>query len=225
MSTPSPHASGLRCGLDFSLLVRRMLLVTCCAGGALLLGACGSTEALRSAEDPATILPYDTLAVEDAEQLPKPTAIPAPRTPAVSQLIRDALRTDGSISRPALIRRLGPPERILIEPIQNQYGAGTTDTIRTLTYPGLRAMLYEATQSTRNFLIRLVLTSGRYTSPEGLRVGMRSAQVVATIGPPTERDQQTGELVYAEHNSMPTALILTMRHGRVTEIAWEFYFS
>jgi hypothetical protein len=157
--------------------------------------------------------------------LPKPTDIPAPRTPAVSQLIRDALRTDGSISRPALIRRLGPPEQTSIEPIQNQYGAGTTDTIRTLAYPGLRAMLYEATQSTRNFLIRLVLTSGRYTSPEGLRVGMRSAQVVATIGPPTERDRQTGELVYAEHNSMPTALVLTMRHGRVTEIAWEFYFS
>lgn len=207
------------------LLARRRLLTVCCAGAALLLSACGSADAVRTGTDPAATLPKSALSVEEAEQAPKPAAIPAPPAPAVAALIHDALRTDGSISRPVLVRRLGPPARVAIEPVRNQYGPGTTDTIRTLTYPGLRAMLYEATQSTRNFLIRLVLTDSRYVSPEGLRVGMRPPQVVSAIGPPTERDPQTGELIYAEGATMPTALILTVRHGRVTEIAWEFYFS
>ena len=200
------------------------MLAACCAAS-LLLSACGSSDAVRADADPTAPLPSATLSVEEAERAPEPTAVPAPPAPAVSQLIHDALRTDGSISGPVLLRQLGPPERVTIEPIQNQYGSGATDTIRTLTYPGLRAMLYEATQSTRSFLIRLVLIDGRYASPEGLRVGMRPPQVIAAIGPPTERDTPAGELIYAERESMPTALILTVRHGRVTQIAWEFYFS
>jgi len=224
MPMPPARAAEPRRGSRPSPFVQRMALAACCAGS-LLLSACGGTDAVRSDADSAAPLPRTPLAVEEAERTPEPAAIPAPPAPAVAQLIHDALRTDGSISRPALLRRLGPPQRITAEPVQNQYGTGTTDTIRTLTYPGLRVMLYEATQSTRSFLIRLMLIDGRYASPEGLHVGMRPPQVIATIGPPTERDGMTGDLIYAERDSMPTALILTVRRGRVTTIAWEFYFS
>lgn len=198
------------------------LLLGCCGIGLLLLSACSSSKSARVDISP---LPYDTLVVEDFEHLPAPTATPPPRAPAVAQLIHDALRNDGTITRTALLRRLGPPLRTTIEPVSNPYQSGQTDTVRTLTYPGLRAMLYETTPRVRTFLIRLTLTDERYATPEGLRVGMPPARVRATIGPPTTHDERAGELVYAERESMPTALILTVRHGRVTEIAWEFYFS
>lgn len=224
MSMPSARAPEPRRGSRPSLFAHCMVLVAC-GIGSMLLSACGSADAVRSDDAPVPVQPNDAPVVEEAVRAPAPTAVPPPPAPAVAQLIHDALRSDGSISRPALLRRLGPPQHVTIEPIQNQYGTGATDTIRTLTYSGLRAMIYEATQSTRNFLIRLVLVDGRYASPEGLRVGMRPPQVIAAIGPPTEWDDVTGELIYAERESMPTALILTVKNGRVTQIAWEFYFS
>lgn len=199
------------------LPVRWILLLT----GSLLLSACGTSEpALQTSSDP---LPYDTLAVEEAERLPAAPATPPPRSAAVAHLIDKALRTDGSISRPELVHRLGLPLQTTVEAIPNQYDSTRTDTVRTLVYPGLQAMLYET--SPRTFLIRIVLTDERYVSPEGLRVGMLPQQVVSTIGPPTAHDQRAGELIYAEHDTMPTALILKVRRGHVTQIAWEFYFS
>lgn len=199
------------------LAVRCALLLT----GSLLLSACGASEpALQTYTDP---LPYDTLAVENAERLPAAPATPPPRSAAVAHLIDKALRTDGSISRPELVQRLGLPLHTTVETVANQYDSSRTDTVRTLVYRGLRAMLYET--SPRTFLIRLVLTDHRYLSPEGLRVGMPPQQVVSTIGPPTAHDRRAGELIYAEHDTMPTALILTVRRGQVTKIAWEFYFS
>lgn len=199
------------------LSVHWMLLLT----SSVLLSACGTSEqAARTSTGP---LPYDTLAVEAAERLPATPATPAPRTAAVAHIIDKALRTDGSIDRSELVQRLGLPLRTTAESVPNQYDTTRTDTVRTLMYRGLQAMLYET--SPRTFLIRLVLTDDRYISPEGLHVGMPPQQVISTIGPPTAHDQRAGELIYAEHDTMPTALILTVRRGHVTQIAWEFYFS
>ena len=203
----------------------RQVLVGCGLGLLALVGsACSHSEATRADLD-ADLTPRDTVAVEATERLPEPAATPAPTTTAVARLIEDALRADGNITKAALMRRLGPPDRVTTEPVRNAYALNRTDTVRTLIYRGVEAMLYEATQSGQTFLIRLVLTSRRYRSPEGLRVGMRQVQVINRIGPPSERDAATGELIYAERASMPTALILTVRRGRVTQIAWEFYFS
>lgn len=201
----------------------RRLLLAACWGALLVLSACTGSEAVRHTDVPPP--PYDTLRVEAAERLPEPAAVPAPPAPAVARLITDALRTDGRIDRTALLRRLGPPLRTTVEPVSNLYRTHQTDSVRTITYPGLQAILYETRRPARIFLIRLVLTDSRYASPEGLRVGMLPRQVVAAIGPPTERDRAADELIYAEHNSMPTALILTLHQGRVAAIAWEFYFS
>lgn len=200
------------------------VLIGCCIGTVTLTSACSSSEATR-ADRASQVALQDTIAVALAAHTPVPTAAPAPRAQAVTQLVGDALRRAGNVGRAELIRRLGPPRRVAAKLIHNRYELGRTDTMRTLLYPGLEAVLYEATQPTRTFLIRLVLTSARYRSPEGLHVGMLQTQVLDRIGPPTTRDRATGELVYAESESMPTALILTVRGGRVTKITWEFYFS
>lgn len=205
-------------------MLARWILVAGCAGIVALTSACSGSKATQI-DASADIAPRDTMPVETAERMPVPSATPAPRAAAVSQLIESALRADGNISQAELVGRLGPPLRITSEPIPNQYEPERTDTVRTLTYRGLTAMVYEATQSGRTFLIRLVLTSGRYRTPEGLHVGMRQAQAIDRIGPPTERNAAANELIYTESESMPTALILTVKGGRVTQIAWEFYFS
>lgn len=202
----------------------RWILIGCCLGTVTLTSACSSSEATR-ADDTVEVDRHGVAAVEPAERPPTPTTTPAPRAEAVTQLIGDALRRAGNVRRAELLRRLGPPRRTTAEAVHNRYALGRVDTVRTFLYPGLEATLYEATQPPRTFLIRLTLTSARYRSPEGLHVGMHPTQVIARIGPPTEQGATAGELVYAEHESMPTALILTVEDGRVTQIAWEFYFS
>lgn len=202
----------------------RWMLIGCCVGAATFASACASSTPSRT-DRSSRIALRDTLTVETVERVPEPASTPAPQATAVSQLIEEALVRAGNLSRIELVRRLGLPRSTATAPIPNRYEPGRTDSVRTLTYPGLEAALYEATHTMHTFLIRLALTSRRYHSPEGLHVGMRPAQVVDRVGPPTERDPVTGELIYAESESMPTALILTVRGGRVIRITWEFYFS
>lgn len=199
------------------------MLIGGCVGAAMLASACSSSRTPHVAA--LDLPPHDIASVETALHAPVPVSTPAPRAAAVTHFIEDALRNAGNISRSELLRHLGPPHRTSTEPVRNQYELGRTDTLHTLTYPGLTATLYEATQPARTFLIRLALTRARYTSPEGLHVGMPETRVLDRIGPPTERNSASNELIYTERASMPIALILTVQDGRVTQIAWEFYFS
>jgi hypothetical protein len=143
----------------------------------------------------------------------------------VTQLIRDALRSDGSITRSDLVQRLGPPPHTEQRPIPNQYDPTRTDTVRTLQYPGVKALIYDVTGERKTFLIRLALTTDRYASPEGLRVGDSEERVLERIGPPTDRDTARSEWIYEEDKTTPTALVIQMQDGRVAQLAWEFYFS
>jgi hypothetical protein len=143
----------------------------------------------------------------------------------VAQLIRSALRSDGSLSYNVLVQRLGPPNRIQTEPVKNQYVRGQVDTLRTLVYTGLEALVYDVTNDSKTFLVRLSLSSTQYTTPEGLHVGLPEEHVIDELGPPTRRDEARGELIYQESEPTPTSMVVQVRDGRVVRINWEFYFA
>jgi hypothetical protein len=156
---------------------------------------------------------------------PEPTEEMGPPTDVVSRLIQEALQSDGSISYNTLLDRLGAPSSVETEPVPNQYVQGQIDTLRTLVYSGIEALVYDVTNEAKTFLVRLSLSSTQYTTPEGLRVGLSEQQVIDEVGPPTRRDASRGELIYQETEPTPTSMVVRVRNGRVVQIDWEFYFA
>ena len=148
-----------------------------------------------------------------------------PPSDAVSRVIQDALRSDGRLSYDALLRRLGSPRVVQTEPVANQYVRGQTDTLRTLVYTGLEALVYDVTDDSKSFLVRLSVSSTQYTSPEGVRVGLSEERVLDQIGPPTRRNASRGEWIYQESDTTPTSMVVRIRDDRVVQIDWEFYFT
>jgi hypothetical protein len=157
-----------------------------------------------------------------------PSSSDAPEEPppdAVTQLIQDALRSDGSVSRRELIDRLGDPRAVSTEPVANTYDPKVVDTLRTLAWSGVEALVYDVAHEPRSFLIRFSILSAQYETPEGLRVGDSQSRVLDLIGKPTDRDDARGEWVYQESDATPTAMILFLKRGTIQRIEWEFYFS
>lgn len=206
-------------------MYRKLVLVLICQVALSLgTGACSSAESTRPEpnERPSS---SETKTVEPTEPEENPREKTGPPTDVVSQLIRTALKSDGSLSYESLIRRLGAPQRVEKVPVANQYVDGQIDTLRTLVYPGVEALVYDVTTEQKTFLVRLSLSSTRYTTPEGLSVGLSEEQVLDQLGPPTRRNSGNGELIYEETEPTPTSMVVKIHNGRVSRIDWEFYFT
>jgi hypothetical protein len=202
---------------------RKLWLVFLCSA-VLVVGLSACSSAKEASEPPSTPPPPSTpnkpVTVEE-----EPSPPPGPPVDVVTQIIQQALRTDGSVSYEDLVERLGRPQRVSSRPVSNAYQPDQTDTLRTLTYRGIEALVYDVSRSPKTFLIRFSLMNDRYASPEGLRVGDPRSRVLDVIGPPTRRNPGQNELIYSEDDSMPTAMIVTLTNDRIARIDWEFYFS
>lgn len=203
-------------------MLRKLTYVLVCqVVVSLAIGACSSAESTRSGSDERISPPSLATPVEPAE----PTEEAGPPVDVVSRLIRKALRSEGSLSYSTLIQELGPPQRIKKEPVANQYVRGQIDTLRTLVYTGIEALLYDVTDDPKILLVRLSLSSTQYSTPEGLRVGLSEARALDELGPPTRRNESRGELIYEETESTPIAMVVRIQNGQIVRIDWEFYFA
>lgn len=211
------------------LMERKFVVVLLsCAVGVAGLSACSSAKNVSEPPETATTNPPSApeagATASSAGTTPSAAGTP-PAQDVVAQIIRKALRTDGSVSHGELLRELGPPQRVETEARANAYQPDQTDTLRTLVYPGLQALVYDVSGSPKTFLIRLSLLTDRYATPEGLRVGDAGRRAARILGSPTRRNADANEWIYSESDSMPTAMILTVRDRTITRIDWEFYFS
>lgn len=186
-----------------------------------VMGACSTAESTQTPSQG----PSPTSVERPETERPKPTEATGPPSDVVSRLIQKALRSDGSVSYRTLVQRLGTPRRVEREPIANQYVRGQMDTLRTLVYTGIKALVYDVTNEEKTFLVRLSVSSSQYTTPEGLSVGLREGDVIETLGPPTRRNASPGTLIYQETKPKPTSMVVQVRDGRVVQIDWEFYFT
>lgn len=203
-------------------MYRKLVLVLICQV-ALSLGmsACSSAESSRPAASSSPKAP----AIESPESVEEPTEKLGPPSDVVSQLIRTALQSDGSLTHASLIQRLGTPQRVESVPVANQYVEGQIDTLHTLVYTGVEALVYDVTNESKSFLVRLSLSSTQYATPEGLRVGLSEKRALDRLGPPTRRNDKDGELIYEETEPTPTSMVVQIRNGRIARIDWEFYFT
>lgn len=196
-----------------------LLLAFCLVGG--LLAGCSGTDSTQS--DAGRAADTGAAPATTDEAPPPEDAGPAPT--AVSALIDTALQSGGALDARDFERRLGPPQQIEIRPVPNQYVEDQTDTLRTLIYRGLRAQVYGVTGRPKALLVRLVLRSAQYETPEGLRIGLSEQAVLETVGEPTRRNATQNELVYQEDGPTPTSMVVRLQDGAVARIMWEFPFT
>lgn len=197
---------------------RRWPLILSCVVGVTVF-ACSSEETARPPSNGVSVLPGGgTIDVSPTEEA-------GPPSEAVSRLIEDALRTEGDLSYEELLQRLGPPAETETQTVANKYVENQTDTLRTLIYTGVQALVYDVTDDSKSFLVRLSISSTQYGSPEGIRVGMSTDRVRDELGPPTRRNRSRGELIYQETGPTPISMVVRLEEERVVEIGWEFYFA
>lgn len=185
-------------------------------------GSCSTSDGTRDESQGSA--PPDR-AIEVEADLPSPRDRTGPPAEAVSTLIRDALQSDGSLSYRVLLGRLGTPQRVETEAVANDYVANQVDTLRTLIYNDVEALIYDVSHRPKSFLVRLTLVGERYATPEGLSVGLSEQEVLDKLGIPTRREAGGKALVYEETDPTPIAMIIQLEGGQVDRITWEFPFT
>lgn len=198
----------------------RLVILTSFVGMSVLLMGCSSGEAVRAPSN--SVSPPSGVRVL---KVTSPTSEAGPSSANVSRLIQDALESKGNVSYDQLRQRLGPPEEVEMETVPNQYVEDQVDTLRTLVYTGLQALVYDVAREEKSFLIRLSISSTQYGTPEGIQIGASENRVLEVFGPPTRRNQSRGELIYQEAGTTPISMVVRIRDGQVVQIGWEFYFA
>jgi len=122
-----------------------------------------------------------------------------------------------------LLDRLPPPQRVTVHTVPNLHDPATLDRVVTRHYPGLDLSIYEASAVGKELPLRLRVTSPRYRTAEGLRVGSSVDEVRAALGPPD--DAAGSELLYLSDEPTPDVLRVKVQEQRVAELNWDFYID
>ena len=144
-----------------------------------------------------------------------------PTPQRVKQFIGDALQPSIEITPAGVERRLGAPESVEKEPIENEHDPSQTDTLRTLVYEGLQVEFYDVSGSGKQMLRHITLTGEQYAGPRGLHPGISRAAVKDTLGPPSRTKQD--QFIYEAGEPTPTFTIVHFEGDAATRIEWAFY--
>ena len=186
--------------------------------------ACAALAVAGCAEaaDPAPPRPTEPARAE-------PASAPAPQVrPGVSLDRLLAAHDDPT----AFLQTLRPPRSERAEPVQNEYVAGQTDTVRTRVYDGLRVRAYEVTDGPA-FVQSVTVTGDGYGTSDGVAVGETRAALEAVLGPPVAglAAGRGGAVVYQTGaGPAPTTVDVTYEPDaggteRATEITWRPYLD
>ena len=88
-------------------------------------------------------------------------------------------------SRSSLSEALGTPDSVAISTVSNRHDSAVTDSLFTVSYPGLSANIYRASYDGRELLSAVSISADRYLRPESpLRLGMDEAEIGLLLGEP-----------------------------------------
>lgn len=144
---------------------------------------------------------------------------------SLQQALDAMLRPDSPTAAETFLRSLPPPLAIRDLTVPNPHDPRWKDTVRTLVYDGLELTVYRVSSTGSRFPMAVRVTSPAYTSSSGLRVGLSSAQLVAILGPPSDRSG--GRLIYrfVAPGSAPFELMVDVKDGRVQALSWAAYLD
>jgi hypothetical protein len=123
--------------------------------------------------------------------------------------------------RAEIVEHLGSPQKSTARRVRNIHDPGKTDQIFTLSYPGLRVVIYRVSEDGREMITDVVVTGTQYRLKEGLSVGSPLTLVQKRLGSPTTR--KPGYMAYESEDSAPSQVRFYHKEGRITKVAWSFY--
>lgn len=119
--------------------------------------------------------------------------------------------------RAEIVEQLGNPQKSTARRVRNLHDPGKTDQIFTLSYPGLRVVIYRVSEDGREMVTDVVVTGTQYRLKEGLSVGSPLTLVQKRLGSPTTR--KPGYVEYESEDSAPSQVRFYHKEGRITKVA------
>ncbi|MCF4969345.1 hypothetical protein [Nostoc sp. CMAA1605] len=118
-----------------------------------------------------------------------------------------------SMSEQVVRRLLGKPLKV-----ENSF-SHAIGNVRTLKYPGITIDLDEGVQPRYFSVYQIKVTSPKYATVNGIKVGDSQAKVLKVYGkPPNSENGQFTTLSYGIESPSPAGLNFTIKNGKVTEI-------
>jgi hypothetical protein len=116
----------------------------------------------------------------------------------VARYLRDALPELG-VTRADIAALLGGPDSVSVTTVANRHDPAVTDSVLTLFYDGLSAVVYRAGYDGKEMLAALEITQSRHLrSPAGAGIGATAEDVIAALGRPDSGSDEYLEFTCAE---------------------------
>ena len=138
--------------------------------------------------------------------------------PSCDDLANELLRTP--ITRAALSAEYGAPDSLLATTEPNRHVEGATDSLFTVFYPGLTALLRTPTDA-RDMVTHVTVSDNRYVAYPRIGIDADAASVTDALGAPHTRD--AGSLVYACGEAVEQPVTFHLANGVVRSIDISYY--
>jgi len=116
-----------------------------------------------------------------------------------------------------IIQKLGKPKTVKTTKTANKHDPSAEDTIRTLSYPGLVAEVYQARKFKKDLIVRLIMTK---RSPElklPVTLGASRDFVISRLGEPSQDKGDT--VIYSDDGR---DLDIQFKDSKVSRIEWYY---
>lgn len=138
--------------------------------------------------------------------------------PSCDELAVALLRTP--ITRAELAAEYGAPDSVVATTEPNRHIQGATDSLFTVFYPGLTALL-RTPPSARDMVTHVTVTDNRYVAYPQLGIDADAASVTDALGAPHTRD--AGSLIYACGEAVEQPVTFHLVNGVVSSIDISYY--
>ena len=107
----------------------------------------------------------------------------------IADTVTEMLSSYGD-NQQALIGRFGEPKKITKEKVKNLHDPKVTDEIIGFVYDEIGFEIYHTTENDSDFIFQVNILSDKYPLKNGLRVGDRKGNILATLGKPEELSRE-----------------------------------
>jgi hypothetical protein len=140
----------------------------------------------------------------------------------VDEFVAEGLDFKLGKTKVEIVKNLGNPKTIRIQKVPNvHYPKYIVDEIHELFYDGFYIKLYKATETNKEMVEYLSVTSDRYKVKWGLNIGTHKNKVRNLLGPPLKKEKSV--YTYQDRDGYPDHVYFYFRDDRIYKIEWEYY--
>lgn len=222
----TPRA-GVRTGA--SATAAALLTAVTLALAVTLMSACSGEAPDRSGEgasDPPAPRDAPASAADDPADDARGDRLPSPPAEACRAVLQRGLLLEPG-DRETLREQLGPPDSVGVEAVPNRHVDGVTDSVVTLVWEGVEAVVHRvgdgARSGERELIDAIRVRSDEHLRWDGIGPGRRIESVILRLGDPPIRSDDSFAYLCSPGPGVVTPLVFHHADGRVTVVEWDFY--